>query len=142
MSPVTNHEPPLLEKELRELRLPSFVDGWREAADTAAREGTSHAEFLASLVHREVVTRHDRRVQRRIQDAKFPNLKTLDTFDFERQPGLERDRVLELARGHFVERRENAVLLGEIGTGKTHLAIAIGFACCQARQASPLRDGR
>lgn len=124
-------EPPLLEKELRELRLPSLAQGWRAAAEAAAEQGTSHADFLAGLVHREVVLRHDRRVERRIKEAKFPSLKTLDTFDFDRQPGIDRDKVLELARGRFVEAPENVVLLGEIGTGKTHLALAIGFACCQ-----------
>ena len=60
----------------------AYADSWRETASTAQKEGTSHADFLASLVHREVVARHDRRVQRRIQDAKFPNLKTLDTLRF------------------------------------------------------------
>jgi len=129
----THHslEPPLLTSELRELRLPSVLQHWESVAEDAATKGTSHAEYLAELVHREVTDRHDRRVQRRIQEAKFPTLKTIDTFDFGLQPEIPRDKVLELARGHFVERRENVVLLGEIGTGKTHLASSIGFACCQ-----------
>jgi DNA replication protein DnaC len=131
MSSTIHHEPPLLEKELRELRLPSFVEHWRRAAEEAQRRGTSYAEFLAELVHHEIVDRHDRRVRRRIKEARFPSLKTLDTFDFGRQPGIARDKILELARGDFVERQENIVLLGEIGTGKTHLATAIAFACCQ-----------
>lgn len=131
MSASNMQEPPLLERELRELRLPSFVERWRNVAAEAQKRGTSYPEFLAELVHHEIVDRHDRRVRRRIKEARFPSLKTIDTFEFERQPGIERDRILELARGDFVERRENIVLLGEIGTGKTHLASAIGFACCQ-----------
>ena len=124
-------EPPLLARELRELRLPSILASWRDSAEAASSRGTSYAEFLAELVHREVIDRHDRRVQRRIKEAHFPSLKTLDTFDFSQQAGIARESVLELARGDFLERHENLVFLGEIGTGKTHLATAIGFACCQ-----------
>ncbi|QDV07242.1 transposase/IS protein [Planctomycetes bacterium Poly30] len=68
-------------------------------------------------------------------------MKTLDTFEFDKQPGVDKDRVLELARGDLVERRENVFLVGEIGTGKTHLASAIGFACCQRRLESSIHDG-
>ena len=124
-------EPPLLAAHLRELKLPSFAEHWSRVEEEAKRRGATYAEFLAELANHEIADRGDRRVARRIQDAKFPTLKTLDTFDFEKQPGVDRDLVLELARGDFVERRENVVLLGEIGTGKTHLASAIGFACCQ-----------
>ncbi|HHH31743.1 MAG TPA: AAA family ATPase [Polyangiaceae bacterium] len=131
---VSHHsqsEPPLLEKELRELKLPSFAENWSAIADEAKRRGTSYPEYLAELTHLEITGRYDRRVGRRIKEAKFPSLKTVDAFDFERQPGVDRDKILELARADFVERHENIVLLGEIGTGKTHLASAIGFACCQ-----------
>lgn len=121
----------MLVKQLRELRLPSFVEHWRRIEEESQRRGASYAEFLAELVNHESTDRTDRRVARRIQDAKFPSLKTLDTFEFDKQPSVDKDVVLGLARGDFVERRENVVLLGEIGTGKTHLASAIGFACCQ-----------
>ena len=131
MSHHSQSEPPLLEKELRELKLPSFAENWSAIADAAKRRGTSYPEYLAELTHLEITGRHDRRVGRRIKEAKFPSLKTVDAFDFERQPGVDRDKILELARADFVERHENIVLLGEIGTGKTHLASAIGFACCQ-----------
>ena len=131
MTEFNGHEPPLLAKELRELKLPSILEGWKEAAGSAAAKGTSYEEFLAELVHREVIDRHDRRVQRRIKEARFPSLKTLDTFDFDRQGAIPRETILDFGRGDFVSRHENIVLLGEIGTGKTHLATAIGFACCQ-----------
>lgn len=124
-------EPPLLAKELRELRLPSIGSNWEQAAAEAGKRGTPYAEYLAELVHHEVLERHDRRVSRRVKEARFPSLKTLDTFDFDRQPSIAREKILDLARGDFVTRHENIVLLGEIGTGKTHLASSIGFACCQ-----------
>ena len=128
-----NHpiEPPLLVKELRDLRLPSFVEHWSRTADEAKRRGGSYAEYLAELVHHEVHDRSERRIRRRIQEARFPRLKTLDTFDFDYQPGLDRDVVLDLARGRFIDEQANVILIGEIGTGKTHLATAIALACCQ-----------
>jgi len=131
MSGSIQNEPPLLARELRELRLPSFVEHWHRVAEEATRRGATYPEYLADLVHHETIDRNDRRVRRRIKEARFPSLKTLDTFEFERQPEIKRDKILELVRGDFVAQHENVVLLGEIGTGKTHLASAIGFACCQ-----------
>ena len=131
MSDSITPEPPLLARELRELRLPTIMANWKRASEEAGKSGVPYAEYLADLVHHEILDRHDRRVSRRVKEAKFPTLKTLDTFDFDRQPGITREKLLELARGDFVTRHENVVLLGEIGTGKTHLASAIGFACCQ-----------
>ena len=131
MSDSITPEPPLLARELRELRLPTIMANWKRASEEAGKSGVPYAEYLADLVHHEILDRHDRRVSRRVKEAKFPTLKTLDTFDFDRQPGISREKLLDLARGDFVTRHENVVLLGEIGTGKTHLASAIGFACCQ-----------
>lgn len=70
-------------------------------------------------------------MRRRIKEARFPSLRTSDTFEFERQPRILRDRILELARGDFVEQRENMVLIGEIGTGKACRTPAIDVACSQ-----------
>lgn len=124
-------EPAHLSGDLRELKLPSFLDHWERLAQEAEKSRQPHAEYLAELAHQEVCDRHERRVRRRISDARFPRLKTLDGFDFDAQPGIDRDEVLELARADFVEEHANVVLLGEVGTGKTHLASALGMACCQ-----------
>lgn len=124
-------EPPHLVGDLKELKLPSFVEHWERLASEAGRRRQSHAEYLAELAHQEVCDRHERRVRRRISEARFPRLKTLDGFDFDAQPSLDRDEVLQLARGDFVDEHANVVLMGEVGTGKTHLAIALGMACCQ-----------
>jgi len=126
-----SQEPPHLLGELRELRLPSFVDHWERLATEAERGGMSYPEYLAELVHQEMTDRRERRIARRIAEAKFPRLKTLDTFEFDQQPHIARDTMLGLARGEFVAKHENIVLMGEVGTGKTHLAIAIGLACCE-----------
>jgi len=124
-------EPVHLLDELRELKLPAFVEHWSRIADEAQRSRGTHADYLADLAHLEVNGRRERRIARRIKEARFPILKTLDAFDFAAQPELDKDAVLELATCDFVDDRANAVLLGGVGTGKTHLAIALGMACCQ-----------
>jgi DNA replication protein DnaC len=124
-------EPAHLVADLRELKLPAVVDHWGRLATEALRKRQAHAEYLADLAHLEVTQRRERRIQRRIAEARFPVLKTLDGFDFASQPTLEREAVLELFSCRFLEEKSNVVLIGEIGTGKTHLAIALGVAACQ-----------
>jgi DNA replication protein DnaC len=124
-------EPPHLAGDLKRLKLPAMAVHWKRLADEARRARQTHADYLADLAHAEVLQRRERRIQRRIQDARFPVLKTLDGFDFKAQPGLDRDTVLDLFRCAFVEEHSNVVLVGAVGTGKTHLAIALGIACCQ-----------
>ena len=89
------------------------------------------ADYLARLVHLEVTQRRERRIQRRIQDARFPMLKTLDALSFVAQPDLDRDAVLQVFDCSFVADAANVVFVGGVGTGKTHLSIALGMACCQ-----------
>ena len=82
-------------------------------------------------MHLEVTGRRERRIQRRIQDARFPMLKTLDAFSFEAQPDLDRDAILQVFDCRFVADAANVVFVGGVGTGKTHLSIALGMTCCQ-----------
>jgi DNA replication protein DnaC len=124
-------EPPHLLADLASLKLATVASHWQRLAEEARRQRQPHAEYLADLVSLEVARRRERRIQRRIKDARFPVLKTLDGFDFSRQPGVDREAILDLARGAFVAERGNVVLVGGVGTGKTHLAIALGMACCQ-----------
>ena len=128
---MSRTEPVHLLNDLRELKLPAFALHWSRVADQAQRNRGTHADYLADLAHLEVNGRRERRIARRIKEARFPILKTLDAFDFAAQPELDKDAVLELASCDFVDDRANAVLLGGVGTGKTHLAIALGMACCQ-----------
>jgi len=125
------NEPPHLVGELRDLRLPSFSEHWKRVAETAERTRAPYEEYLAELVHQETNDRRERRIRRRIVEAKFPRLKTLDKFDFDAQPSVSKDQVLDLARGRFVDEHANVVLMGGVGTGKTHIASALGLACCE-----------
>jgi DNA replication protein DnaC len=79
----------------------------------------------------ELLERERRATERRIRQAKFPVVKTMDSFDFLAIPSLNKTLVLELARCEFLARRENVLLLGNSGTGKTHIALALGLAACQ-----------
>jgi len=131
MSTKKQIEPAHLVGDLKELKLPSMVAHWERLATEALRGRQDHASYLADLAHLELTERRERRVSRRIKDAHFPALKTLDSFDFTAQPKLDRDRVLELARCDYIEQHANVILIGEVGTGKTHLSIALGLAACQ-----------
>jgi DNA replication protein DnaC len=124
-------EPPHLVTDLKSMYLTSMASQWRRLAEEARGKRQPHAEYLADLARLEVTGRQERRIQRRIKEARFPMLKTLDAFDFEAQQGLDRDEVLELFDCEFVPQAANVVLVGGVGTGKTHIAIALGMACCQ-----------
>ncbi len=130
MSKLNVDEPPHLVADLKTLKLPTMATQWERLAQEARRGRQAHPEYLAELAHLEVQRRRERRIQRRIGEARFPVLKTLDGFDFASQPALEREAVLELFRCDFVDEHANVVLVGGVGTGKTHLAIALGLACC------------
>jgi DNA replication protein DnaC len=99
----------------------------RDAA--AANEG--YEQYLLRLTEVEVSTRASNAVQARIRAADFPVVKDFDTFDFTAVPAVSKPKVLELARGEWIEQRSNACFIGSPGTGKTHLAIALGLAACR-----------
>ena len=124
-------EPPHLVANLKTLCLVNAVKQWRRLAEAAVKLRQPHPEYLDELVGIEVQTRRENRIQRRIKDAHFPILKTFDSFDFKAQPSLDREAILDLLRCEFVDTHSNVVLVGGVGTGKTHLAISLAIACCQ-----------
>jgi hypothetical protein len=103
---------------LRQLRLPTVATNYRKFAQEAAQSGQPYEEYLLALVEHEANQREVNRRKRRIQEAHFPLLRTLDEFDFRATPGVNPTQVLELARGEYLEQRENVALIGGIGTGK------------------------
>ena len=121
----------LLNHRLKSLRLPTVLREYNKLAKQAAAEGLDHVQFLARLIELEMIDRERRMIERRIKAAKFPAVKSLDSFDFKAIPALNKMQVLELARCEWVERRENVIALGPSGTGKTHVALGLGLAACQ-----------
>ena len=121
----------LLETQLKTLRLPTFLREYDKLARECANEGADYPRYLLRLSELELLDRERRAAERRIKAAKFPVTKTLDTFDFLALPKLNKKLVLELTRCEFIDRRENVLALGSSGTGKTHLALALGLAACQ-----------
>ena len=124
----------LLEHRLKTLKLPTFLREYEKVARRSAHEGLDHVEFLSRLVELELIDRERRLVERRIRAAKFPTVKSLDSFEFKAIPSLSKIQVLELARCEWVERRENVIALGPSGTGKTHVAQGLGLAACRCRR--------
>jgi len=121
----------LLNHRLKSLRLPTVLRQYGKLARQAAAEGLDHVQFLARLIELEMIDREHRMIERRIKAAKFPAVKSLDSFDFKAIPALNKMQVLELARCEWVERRENVIALGPSGTGKTHIALGLGLSACQ-----------
>jgi len=121
----------LLSHHLKQLKLPTVLREYDKVARECARDGVDHPRYLLRLVELELIDRERRVVERRIKQARFSATKSLDTFDFTAIPGLNKMLVLELARGEFILRRENVIALGNSGTGKTHVALALGLAACQ-----------
>ena len=120
----------LLQHHLKNLRLPTILRECEKIAARCATVNVDHLGFLLQLCELELIERERRAAERRLKAAKFPTYKTLETFDFQAQPGLNKLLVSELMRGEFIEQRENILLVGNSGTGKTHLAVALGIAAC------------
>jgi DNA replication protein DnaC len=119
-----------LNRALRQLRLSGMADVLETRLLEAQTAKSVPLDFLSALVNDELVRRQDRLLQRRIKQAAFRDGgKTLDGFDFDFNKKMNRRLVFDLATGRFVEQREDALFLGPPGTGKSHLAQAIGLAC-------------
>jgi len=121
----------LLASHLKTLRLPTFLREHDKLARQCAAEGLGHVRYLARLTELELIDRERRMIERKIKSAKFPAIKTLDSFDYKVIPSLNKLQVADLARCGWIERRENVIALGPSGTGKTHIALGLGLAACQ-----------
>ncbi len=121
----------LLAHHLKQLKLPTVLREYDKVARECAREGVDHPRYLLRLIELELIDRERRTIERRIKAARFPAVKSLDTFDFTAIASLNKMLVLELARCEFILRRENVIALGNSGTGKSHVALALGLAVCQ-----------
>jgi DNA replication protein DnaC len=123
-----------LRAQLKKLGLHTMAESLDRETDVAAKSGSSFTDFLSRLVELELAAKADRSIRERVRKARFPMLRTLESFDFSFQPSLPAAEVRELAGLGFVDRAEPVVFVGASGTGKSHLAIALALKACEARR--------
>ena len=120
----------LLAHHLKALKLPTILSECEKAAARCAKENVDHLGFLLQLCELELLERERKAALRRLKAAHFPNPKTLDGFDFKAQPSINKVQISELMRCEYIDKRENVLLMGNPGTGKTHLATALAMEAC------------
>ena len=120
----------LLHHHLKALRLPTIAAEAEKVAAQAAADNADHLSYLLQLCELELIDREKRAAERRLKAARFPTMKTLEGFDFTARPSVNKMLVVELARGEYIDRRENILLVGNPGTGKSHLATALAAEAC------------
>jgi DNA replication protein DnaC len=124
----------LIRQHARSLKMPGAARAFEALGRQAREEKWSFEDYLHEVFSVEVQSRRDHAVQHRLRDARFPETKTLDQFDFAAADGIDATQIADLARGGWIERAENVLLAGPIGTGKTHLAIALGIEAARQRR--------
>ena len=129
----------LLEHHFKALKLPTFLREYDRVARQCATEGVDHPGFLLRLAELELIDRERRTIERRIRAAKFPAVKSLDSFDFPAIPSLNKTLVQELVRCEYIERHENVIALGNSGTGKHVLSLPKGRTSHSAWASRPVR---
>src|SRR5207302_5934320 len=121
----------LLETYLKQLRLPCFAQSYQTLAQEAARTNLSYERYLFALAQEEVTNREAHRIERAIQQARFPVLKELADFEWNSVPSVPKARILELAQGVYITNAEPVILLGNPGLGKSHVATGLALAACR-----------
>lgn len=125
----------LLKHHLKMLKLPTMLTECEKVAATCGKDNVDHLGYLLQLCELELIDRERRAKERRIKAARFSTIKTLENFEFKAQPSVNKVLVTELMRCEWIDKRENVLLIGNPGTGKTHLATALAFeACCRGKR--------
>ena len=121
----------LVKHHLKQLKLPTMHDECESVAQRCAKENVDHLGYLLQLSELELIERERRSAERRLRSARFPATKTFDEFNFAARPSINKPLLMDLVRGEYIDKRENILFVGGSGTGKTHIAIALGIAACQ-----------
>ena len=120
---------PLLELYLNKLKLTTIASQYSNIIDKNSKSDS--ITIFTKLFELEVQTREERAIERKLKGSNFPKVKTLDSFDFSKLPNLDKQKILDFGNCEFIEKAQNIIMLGNAGTGKTHLAVALGVAACQ-----------
>jgi len=121
----------LLETYLKKLKMPQAAKIYEAMAREAADNNLGYEEYLLGVLEQEVHQRENNRIQRGIKQAAFPVIKTLENFDFKAIPSLNKPKILKLMQGEYIKKKENIILVGNSGVGKTHIATALGYEACR-----------
>lgn len=121
----------LLEAYLKKLKMPQVAKVYESMAREAADNNLDYEEYLLGVLEQEIHQRENNRIHRGIRQAAFPVIKTLENFDFKVIPSLNKPKVLKLMQGDYIRKKENIILIGSSGVGKTHIAIALGYEACR-----------
>ena len=129
----------VIQGHARQLRMPTLGREFASVARRARDGGWPYEEYLRELLEAELRSRQENAARRYLKQAGFPDIKTLEQLDWEALQGIPRPKILELARCQFVDSAEDVVIAGPIGTGKSHLAIALGVEAARRRLAVVFR---
>jgi len=121
-------------QQCKVLHLPTVAAQCAQLAEQALRERRSHLGFLEALLQAELEEREQRLVERRLREARLPRMKMLEEFDFAQCPKISPQQIHELAEGGYIERAEPIILIGDSGTGKTHLLTGLAVAACRQKR--------
>ena len=121
----------LLETYLKKLKLSQSTKIYESMAREAEDNNLSYEEYLLGVLEQEIYQRESNRIQRGIKQASFPIIKTLENFDFKSIPSLNKPKLLKLMKGEYIQKKENIILVGNSGVGKTHIATALGYEACR-----------
>jgi len=120
----------LIHHHLKALRLPTVASECEKVAARCAADNVDHLTYLLQLTELELLDREKRAADRRLKAARFPTLKTLENFDFAARPSVNKMLIAELARCEYIDKKENLLMIGNPGTGKSHLATALAAEAC------------
>jgi DNA replication protein DnaC len=123
----------LLKDQLKMLDLSAINDIFAEKAEEYRKSGLDYVEYLGDLINHQIKKRIERSINYRLRTARFPWIKTYSEYDFDYQDSLNKEQYLSLMKMEFIKTKENVILLGPPGVGKTHLAISLGVVACENR---------
>ncbi|NLT15580.1 MAG: ATP-binding protein [Clostridiales bacterium] len=121
----------LLEAYLKKLKMPQAAKTYESLAREASDNNLDYEGYLLGVLEQEIHQRENNRIQRGIRQASFPVIKTLESFDFKAIPSISKPKLLKLMQGEYIKNRENIILVGNSGVGKTHIAISLGYEACR-----------